>query len=710
MFSKHIVLLALICACAVPIDNRGQRVPRGWTLDTSKQEIGAINVREQKAFGESKIIRADDFSAESLTTEATLSPADSKEQLKHLIEKYNKLLCANNALKETKLKFEDERCFRTLRAVEQLEVHVSTSVSALRNESKWPEFTVELGGMDEGFYRGEEPIYAHALDGGTVVFRKMFPIEKVGDKIEDYYNMVELISEIKLILKTTENDSDETNDETSKYVPINDYVVVEESFGPEICIERKWIELKLNCIDSSKKQQQTDYTIETNRLHIDRVEIYLYFANDDRPYKVFASHSSAQEPLAILDNIVRDYSIVGFENNPHWLLHYHSAKCDAWQGDHDGSEFGDYIWDYIDNPKKQALIDIYSSPLRCTGTITVPIYAEPEIPKLNGNDDDAIEAWLKDNKASFKPHANNNKSECQPRTAAVIKKEAMEQNKCGKEPAKPMPVFKDLDTWSAARLSNAVRKTQDAIRDGNEGLEPSNETYITEINRLTGSGCFYEKQLLGGIEFAIAGQMLLNVNGMLMTRHMAEEKIFNDKPLELPDIIDKNHVYINLGFNAQSYPVNVSINSRTGESHVKEIINEDYTRNFALRDIGFVHLEKTAHEDFFSYATISKVIHDKFWSPWGGWREDKAVPTASATIEQGIIAIHGIELKFNDDVIYSLGSVSDSTSAGTANENGVFPAKFMLTSSNNVWIDYNLRGNEAWTKYRDKTDHCTGEE
>lgn len=694
MFSKRIVLSVLLCACAAPVENRGPRVPRGWTLDTSKQQIGAINIREQKAFGEGKIIRADDFSAESLTTEATLTPADGKEQLKHLIEKYNKLLCASTALTEALNELQDQRCFRTLRAVEQLEVHVSTSVSAMRNESKWPEFTVELGGKTEGFTKGEKYIYAHALDGGTVIFRKNFPIKKVNGEIEDYYSMEEVIGEIKLKLKTVEEG--------------NEYVAFKESFGPEICIERKW--LKTRCIDSSKRQQQTDISIETNRLHINRVEIYLYFADDDRPYKVFASRSSAQEPLAILDNTVQEYSIAGFNNNPYWLLHYHSAKCDAWTEDHDGSEFGQYIWGYIKG--EQASIDIYSSPLHCAGTSTVPVYAVPEIPKLNGNDIDAIDAWLKDNQASFKPHANNNKSECQPRTAAVIKKEAVEQNKCGKKPEDPVSVPTDLDTWSVQRLTNGVREMEDKINRGDGGIEPSNAGLITDINKLTGSGCFYEKQLLGGIEVRIAGQMLVNVMGKLMTRSKADE-IFK-KTGGLPDTVrNNNRVYINLGLNAQSYPiiVNNSGNKRFGLFDSNEqkpiIIKEDYTQNFAIQDIGFVHLEKTAHEDFFSYETISEVIHDKLWSPWWG-EGDKHVSAISAPVEQGIVAIHSIELKFDSNVIYKLGFVSQVTSAG--NDMGVFPALFVLTNSNNVWVDYNLRGNKAWSEYRDETDHCVEKE
>ena len=108
----RLTVLILLCACAAPILHRDtRRTPRGWTIDTSNQDLRAANIREEKAFGEGKIIEADDLSGESLTREAKLVSGDSKEQLSQLIKDFNKLLCVNNALEQAILDAEDRRCF-----------------------------------------------------------------------------------------------------------------------------------------------------------------------------------------------------------------------------------------------------------------------------------------------------------------------------------------------------------------------------------------------------------------------------------------------------------------------------------------------------------------------------------------------------------------------------------------------------------------------
>ncbi len=705
MGRDHLILLLLLAACAAPVARRDERrVPRGWTLDTSEQDIRAVNVREQKAFGEGKVIRADDFSAESLTTEATLSSADGKKQIEHLSQEFNKLLCINQALKEAIEVLEDQRCFATLKAVEELEVHVSTSVSAMRKADKWPEFKVELGGSDDG-----EFAWASALDGGTVVFRKMFPVKKKDGKVHDYYNMEEILQGIKLVL----NSEDRTN-------YINDYVEFKESFGGTFCAERRWGSV-FGCKKGKTLTMKKNFSVETNRLHIDRVEIYMYFADDDRPYKVFASHSSRREPLVILDNIVRSYSVAGFKNNPHWLLHYYSAACDMWQKDHDGSEFGQYIWNKYIKQKNNSSINIYASPLRCAGVGAVPAEVAPEIPEINTSDKsldlDDINQWLNDNKDRFKPHVNSSKAACQPRTAAVIMTEAIEQKKCGKEPQPPLAVPEDLDSWSATRLSRGATY----LEGKNNDYKISNEGLVTDINNITGSGCFYEKKLLGGIKVKISGQMLVNVGGKLMTRRQANECIFKSTTDGLA-VEDGNYVYINLGFNTQSYPI-ITHNSGVQEDGRFAIdaglILDTYTKNFNLQDIRFVHLEKTAHEMFFTHEDLDSATHDRIWSPpWGG-RVDPTVTTASVLVEQGIVALSSIELIFDGDVIYQRGSPPPPRAEGEeageidCNEDKaeVLDALFVLTSSSNVWMDYNVHGNDAWDKYRDEKDHhCVEEE
>lgn len=693
MFSARLILLVLICACAAPVSRRDdRRVPRGWTIDTSKQDPSAIKIIEQKAFGEGKVVLTDNFSADNLTTEATLSSTDGKKQIKHLIEEYNKLLCINKELEDAIKELEDKRCFRTSRAVERLEVHVSTSIGALRKEAEWPEFKVDIG--TQNFH------YTPALDGGTVIFRKKFKLEKKDGKIQDYYNMEELLDGITLVLNNNEKGQNEY---------INDYVEFEESFGGKFCVKRDWWTFQVVC--KKEETMKTSVSIETNRLHIDRVEIYLYFADDDRPYKIFASNSSTQNPLTILGNVVRSYTVKGFKNNPHWLLHYHSAKCDAWQEDHDDSVFGKYIWDNYIKKNNLGSINIYASPLHCAGTSTVPAYVEPAIPEIGSpNDDDYIEKWLSDNADKFKPHVNNSKAECQPRTAAVIREEAIEQKKCGKEPEQPLEVPENLDTWK----SEPINKKVTYLKGENNNLKISNEGLSAGIDTETGSSCFYKKPLLGGIGVKITGQMLVNVGGKLMTRGRANECFFGDVENLKGGAVDDNQVYINLGLNKQSYPI-IALNSGIGQDDRFNIdegrILETYTKNFAMRDISFVHLEKTVSEKFFTYENMNSLTYDKIFG-------DTTVDGVSVAVEQGIVAIHHIELSFNDNVIYSFGSPPEPREADEGTDTGINCEendinkylKIVLTNSNNVWVDYNVQGNEKWTDYRDKEDYSCVEE
>jgi len=535
--------------------------------------------------------------------------------------------------------------------------------------------------------------FASALDGGTVIFRKKFKLEKKDGKIQNDYNMKDLLQDGINI---------ELNGSTNKYDYINDYVKFTESFGGEFCTERRFWGGLGGC--RKKATLKTSVSIETNRLHIDRVKIYLYFADDDRPYKIFASRSSTQSPLTILDNVVRSYSIAGIKNNPHWLLHYHSAKCDAWQGDHDGSAFGKYIWNNYIKQNNHGSIDIYASPLHCAGTSTVPAYVEPAIPKIDTAAD--IDKWISDNEDKFKPHVNNSKAECQPRTAAVIREEAITQEKCGKKPEDPLEVPADLDTWKPSRLSDRGSY----LEKRNKNFKISNEGLSDNIDTETGSSCFYKKPLLGGIRVKITGQILLNVGGKLMTRRKANDCIFNNASPS--SVKDSNQVYINLGLNAESYQIMThnSGNQQSGRFDIDGVIRDTYTKNFAMRDISFVHLEKTASEEFFTYEETATTTYDKFWG------EDLTVSAVSVAVEQGIVAISSIELNFNDDVIYSLGSPPKPLEEGETDidycvKNDSDDALFVLTNSNNVWVDYNVQGNEKWIDYRDEKDlNCEEEE
>ena len=688
--TMRLLSLLLLCACAAPTISRDERrTPRGWTIDTSNQDLRAVNIREEKAFGEGKTIEADNFSAESLTTEATLVSGDSKEQFQQLIEDFNQLLCVNNALEQSILEIEDSRCFARVRTPQELEVHVSTAISALRDGSKWPKFTVEIGGEDTATFKE-----AYAPDSGTVVFRKKLAANDEGKRI---YNMAQLVKQITLKL---------TTDEDEKTGLRNHYLDFEEAFGDDTCLARHLWGVG-TCKKGYKANLKDRVIIEYNKLIITRVEIYLRFADDKNLYKIFSSRSSRDKPLTVLDNSHQVYMVTGFYNNPHWLLHYYSSKCNAWDNpNHDGTEFGKYIWsNYI--KKDGGEVDIFASPLQCSGSSAVPVSIHPA--ELDSNSVD-VEAWLEKHKNEFKPYANNSNADCQPRTAIVIKDEALQEKKCGKDSKQPQPQPADLDKWSEERLENGVKYMLDVNKEYNR----SNESFITRHNKETGSGCFYKKPLLEGIQVKIHGQELVSVSGKLMTRREAQECIFDQTNISIAPPAN-NTIYINLGLNAQSYPLTHTIDNNQDGTFRFELddllVKSPYTEKFAMRDLSYVYLAKPSSLDFFSNKVISK-LEQESW----GWKADKVIDGVTVPVEVGIFAIRSIAISVSGNVIYEAGvdlpAKGETDTAELCENEGkavIDDILFILSNRNNSWQDYNLRGNKAWTTYRDDNDHCAEE-
>ena len=691
--ARHLLLLLLLCACAAPIVQRDERrSPRGWTIDSSNQDMRAANIREKKAFGEGKIIEADNFRGDSLTSEATLVSGDSREQLQQLIKDFNKLLCVNNALEQAILEAEDKRCFARVRTPKQLEVHVSTAIGAMRDDSKWPKFSVTLGGEDGVDFRG-----AYAPDGGTVVFTKRLTTNDEGKRV---YNMKQLVNHIGLHLRT------EPNKKTGFF---NDYEKFEEAYGDDFCLERRsFFIVGGACRDGKRTNLKESMMIEYNKLIITRVEIYLRFEGDKNSYKIFSSRSSRDEPLTILDNSNATYTITGFDNNPHWLLHYHSSKCNAWDNrTHDGTEFGEYIWNnYINNNSKDS-VNIFTSPLHCPGSSAVPVSVVPEIPE--DLVDRKIDDWLdkNKNKDKFKSHPNSSAAECQPRTAQMIKEEAVQDKKCGKDAPQPLLQPADLNKWSEERLVNGIKY----MRDVNNLYDISNESFITRLNWETGSGCFYEKQLQAGMHVKIDGQELVRVSGKLMTKREAETCIFKDGHDNVAPP-EGNNLYINLGLNALSYPMLHTVGKgKDSIFKITKFIKEPYTENFAIHDLSYVYFTKKPNNDFFSNKVISQLEQDMLLAP------ERIVDAVTVPVEVGIIAIHKIEIMVSGNTIYKAGVNLPPNSEDKINDNELCKEEnsgksvienplFILSNRANAWQDYNLRGNEKWEEYRNKNDHC----
>ena len=430
IIGTYLPVLLLFAACAAPSRYSERRVPRGWTIDATKQDLRAVNVREQKAFGEGKIIRTDNFSAEKLTQEASLSSASGPDRLKMLIDDHNKLRCINSALEDAIEAAEDRRCFARVRTPSMLEVHVATAIGALRDARHWPQFTVEIGGEDN-----KEFPSAYVLDGGTVVFRKIFAAPH-------YFNMEELIKKIELILTT------EPSDKLKNTGYINGYLEFEEGFGKYFCAEDSLWGLDCKRHDQLKEKVM----IEKNRVLINKIEIYLRYKNDDRLYKIFSSRNRNNNPLTILDNSVRNYLVNNFKNNPHWVLHNYSARCEPWgDANHDGSDFGEYIWGNYIAKNSPAAVDVRRA-LNCPSG--VPIYVVPSIPAEDVED---VSAWLSEQE--FVLAAED--ASCQVRTAETIKGEELKKfakgSKCTDASVELLAQPADIDTWDATRIREAVQ-------------------------------------------------------------------------------------------------------------------------------------------------------------------------------------------------------------------------------------------------------------
>ena len=219
------------------------------------------------------------------------------------------------------------------------------------------------------------------------------------------------------------------------------------------------------------------------------------------------------------------------------------------------------------------------------------------LPDIGGNKPEDRNDWLVENKDKFKPHSNSSKSECQPRTAKIIKNEALQANKCGKDAPAPLAEPADLDKWSEERLVNGMKYMQDV---NNTKYEGSNESYITRLNLETGVGCFYEKKLLEGLKVKVHGQALVRVAGRLMTKREAGACVFDQVNTNLAPP-DDNILFINLGLHAQSYPLILTPSGSGQDGTFREeelVIEPSYTEKFALRDLMYMYMGKQPNVSF----------------------------------------------------------------------------------------------------------------
>ena len=426
-----------------------------------------------------------------------------------------------------------------------------------------------------------------------------------------------------------------------------------------------------------KYRRANRYYEEGNKVLIEKVEVFVKLVGDDndRFYKIFD-----EEPKIELSSTVLHYSFDSFRQNLHWALHAYSSKCDGWSGDHDNSKFAKEVWEKIEEGNKRITNDLFSANFSCVDQRLFPSSVTPEKPSPDITTREDRDTWLNNNKP-FAPPAS--KEECQPVTA-----ESIADNASGTtvDPKCRLFIPDDLDDRSEENLEVLRDQMQRYVSAGEE----SNAGMKEEFDDLSNSGCFYDKELTDGITVEIEGQYLLDVAG----KYMTEEKFKISK--EGPPI-DKVPIYINLGLDNRSYPLMRDFFEKNDGSVVERTIDLEYTKNFKVRDIAFVHLSRGGNsKQLAKYLPIEV----KEWkeSCWLVFSCSKKGNAKEIYVESGIVNIQRIALFLDEDEepFYEL-------EAGNQQENeetGVKGGLFTLNTIVNSWTDYNIKDNLAWKERR----------
>lgn len=668
---RWLLFLGLTVCAKVPIDTRGVDTPRGWTVDKSSEDVTAT-----KAFDEGKTLKVDSFdSEEGITTEAIMSASDSIENIKANVEKFNKLVAINVAMRNALKERQDKTCFITKR-LKQLEIHVHTRLSPLRvytppDDEKWPKITVDLG--DEG----EKFPDAKVIDSGTVIFsREFLPDKKIKKKKEQYGYTIKHFQKIEVKLA-----------DRQEWV----FVEFEEKFGRKQCRDRGFF--NLSC--KGKFYQGKKYYEEANKVIIDKVEVFVKLVDDDNDnlYKIF---SDDQQKIT-LGSAIRRYNFDGFRQNPYWVLHAYSSKCDGWQDNHDGSKFAQEVWKLIENGQT-ITNDLFEANFSCVEQKLFPNLLTPTNPSPDITKPEAKMVWL-DNNKPFSP--SSDEEDCQPLTAESIAEKASNSAvhpRC-QFPLSDLGNLDDLSEEELNELRNEIQRVVNAGEESNSGMKE-------EFDDLSKSGCFYDQELTDGITVEIEGQYLLDVAGQYMTntkfiakgKKLAETHGGDFTP---PNIIDDGGVtlYINLGLDERSYPLIPQFFSDDDDgSYTSEIVIEpDYTKNFKVSDIAFVHLSRGG-----AYRNKKAKINRQYEkSSWHGFATPQIDTAMTIDVELGIVNIQKIALYLGEKLFYEREAGDKSANPETEVKGGLFT----LNSVVNSWTDYNIKENSAWQEKR--RDGCS---
>ena len=691
MMRAIIFLFAL--ACASENYQKGVRTPKGWTLDRNAQHADPLCCPQSAAETQQFKILQSEYLEEGNdgTTETVLAPEDNLDAITQLVEKMNTDIAVNKKFWLSLLEAEDNSCF-SRREFRELKVRVQTKISPYRNTDSTPEISFDMG--IEGIKGKTEilPQDANVVDGGATVFKYEFSKFRTVS-MDD-------IQKIHVTL-VRESDDSETDD---KY-----YFETEEKFGDGICTDNNWYRLGF-C--AKKEEQDAIYFHEADLVTIEKIDMFAKYPFDPKSYHIYSSLSSPQKPLITLNGTIREYSVFSFRNNPFWALHYYSAKCDTWDEPYnDGSVFAaDIKKDFIDT-----LQPIGSDAMRkaqvCEDKKMMDVYALPPYlilthPQKKSNKD----IWVNDAGMSSPTRAAGNI--CNPLTIEDLTKEVTSgdmQAFLGDE------YLNKYDT-SKKRSPELLQEQRDYLEKAAARLEGSNIGLKTDWNKKMQLGCFYDKKLTEGIHMEVHGQVLQEFGHLLMTEEAfleVETKMGFNSP-NPPEGNDKVlQMHISFGFSDKPFlafnPVGNDTDANTYHFVKYIYVPPEYTKNFKLRDMTYVHVSRNYEDAFFQQVEggeITKVSGFTF----AGIESKTKLNTRSTSIEYNALNITYLKLwlgkKEDKKIIYEVGTENIDS---IPNKLGVFNGLFVLNNTVRSWTDYGLKDNKSWDEFRKEQDICDEE-
>ena len=674
MIAIRAVLIIILASCS-PNTGDGIRTPENWTLDKNSMyrdlSDGLLSKYEKHAF---EVIQEEYLNANADgIEEEVVEAADNIEAIVDMIERYHENIAINKKLWQAIIDYEDSTCFKR-RGLERLEVHLRARIGFQRKANASPKVKLEeFISLPDGVYHPTATI----IDGGTTVFVYNFK--------KPHVTTIDSIENITLFKES-----------------LPEYYESKFKYGRGYCTKRAlWGTLW--CTKKDAVQHDT-YHHEGDTIVVDGIDIYAKYPNDKRKYLVYSSLPTEQhQPLAVLSGVTPRYSVPSFRNNPHWVMHFFSSKCDGWgTADHDDSDFGREIWnDYASKGKpigSNVLRKKFSCKDRSLTGIGIP---PPDVINTYDENSDKLpdNVWHDDSSTELEA---NTEHTCQPIAVEQLMKQAR------KEVDTEMI---DFDT-SAEWAPEVLQEKRDILEGELDNLSNSSTGLQADYNKHHRMGCFYDRELPDGIKIKITGQVLNSIGGALFSEKEAKKELDINA---LPDVEDMPQLFIGFGYSEDLAYIGDVSPADGNDNGIYAITGQaapGFTKNFTMRDMTYVHLARNFSEKFFQTLEGEIRFRNDFWG------KGQDVKTENIKIEQNILSVTSIELSIGEEgnpsnpkqVIYKLKSIdldeSNQPVDAEYNKYGVLPSLFVLNNTSSAWTDFGLKGNSTWDEYRRENNLC----